>query len=252
MLSGGEKRPNLAGKLLLSFGLVAASLAYGWWQRAGMVARTPALPLTNRLSPASAPAMTARTLPAPPVATPDAAAGSPVAPGSTIAPLTPKAAVATPAPRAQMPAAQSQPTLLAPPPDAPVTALAELRMYLPPPPQPPLPLVTGTPAPGAAAPIPAGTHLQDGDYLSDRLQYAWGDLQVKIFIHGGQITGAQVVQYPDHRAESLELSQMSTPILNSELIRTQQAKVDVVSSATDTSYVYQDAIASAIMKATRQ
>jgi uncharacterized protein with FMN-binding domain len=45
---------------------------------------------------------------------------------------------------------------------------------------------------------------------------------------------------------------MGSPILGSEVIKTQQAKVDIVSSATDTSYVFRDAIASAIGKASRQ
>ena len=101
-------------------------------------------------------------------------------------------------------------------------------------------------------PIPAGVHLEDGDYLSDTEQYEWGDLQVKISVHGGQITGVQIVRYPDHRAESLQISQMASPLLDSEVIKTQQAKVDVVSSATDTSYVFRAAIASAIVKASRQ
>jgi uncharacterized protein with FMN-binding domain len=134
----------------------------------------------------------------------------------------------------------------------PLSALASLQMYQPLPVQTPLPLVTGTPSPGAAVPTPAGIHLEDGDYLSDTQQYEWGDLQVKISVHGGQITGVQIVQYPDHRAESLQISQMASPILGSEVIKTQQAKVDNVSSATDTSYVFRDAIASAIGKASRQ
>ena len=125
-------------------------------------------------------------------------------------------------------------------------------MYEPPPLQSPLPLVTGTPAPGAVASVPEGTRLHDGDYVSDTQQFEWGDLQVKILIDGGEITGAQLLQYPDHRAESLEISRMASPILNNELIQTQKFKVDIVSSATDTSYVYRDAVASAIMKAARQ
>ena len=175
-----------------------------------------------------------------------------------MAPRTTTAALA--APHASTPTAGAAPAvqpqqnvgLPAPPSAAPLTALAELRMYRPPPPQSPLSLVTGTPAPDAAAPIPPGTHLQDGDYLSDVQQFEWGDLQVKISVHGGQMTRVQVVQYPDHRSESLQLSQMASPILDSEVIKTQQSKVDIVSSATDTSYAYRDAIASAIIKATRR
>jgi uncharacterized protein with FMN-binding domain len=112
-------------------------------------------------------------------------------------------------------------------------------------------LVSGLPEPGAAAPIPPGTHLVDGDYLSTVEQYEWGDLQVKITVQGGQIRGAELVLYPDHRTESLDISKMAAPILNSEVIKTQAAKVDVVSSATDTSHAYRDAIASVLTKAAR-
>jgi uncharacterized protein with FMN-binding domain len=224
----GRQRENLAGRLLLSSALVAVSLAYAWWQRpdaaaAHMVAaqalQSPAtLPLVRA---SSSPAVTARSKP------PHAE------------PSVPESLAAT---------AQHEMRLPAP---APLSALASLRMYQPPPVQTPLPLVTGTPSPGAAAPIPAGTHLEDGDYLSDTQVYEWGDLQVKISVHGGQITGVQLTQYPDHRVESLQISQMASPLLDSEVIKTQQSKVDIVSSATDTSYVFRDAIASAIKKATR-
>lgn len=116
---------------------------------------------------------------------------------------------------------------------------------------PPLPWATGAPAAGAAPSMAAGTHVEDGDYLSDKHQLEWGDLKVRISIHGGLITGVQILQYPDHRSQSLYLSQMAGPILESEVIKTQQAQVDVVSSATDTSYAFQDSITNALMKATR-
>ena len=276
MLSPGKKRETLVGKLLLSTALVAVSLAYGWWQKhnaAGPAIAAAPMPVplgANRLAPAHGNStMTARAGAPITQATPDT--GLTARPGgaseqTTAAPITPgTATIAMAAPRTkapgaalaaqpQQPAAQPQQNVSVPTPASalPLTALAALPMYQPPPLQEPLPPVTGTPAPGATAPIPPGTHLQDGDYLSDTKQYEWGDLKVKISIHGGQIIGVQVVQYPDHRAESLELSQMASPILDSEVIQTQQSNVDIVSSATDTSYVYRDAIASAIIKATRQ
>jgi uncharacterized protein with FMN-binding domain len=103
--------------------------------------------------------------------------------------------------------------------------------------------------PGAVA--SAGTHLADGDFVSDRHGLMWGDVRVKVSIHGGQITGVEVPDFPDHRAQSLYLSQLAIPILESEVIKSQKAQVDVVSSATDTSYTFQDAVADAIAKATR-
>jgi uncharacterized protein with FMN-binding domain len=216
----GSEHQNLAGKLLLSSALVAVSVGYGWWHR-----HDESVP---HMAVVEAPQ------PHPPVrATPSSAAPS------------------VPAPSASKPVAVAAPLQheMRLPAPVPLSALASLRMYQPPPVQIPLPLITGTPSPGAAVPVSAG--LEDGDYLSDIEQYEWGDLQVKISIHGGQITGVQMVQYPDHRAESLQISQMASPLLGSEVIKTQQAQVDVVSSATDTSYVFRDAVASAIVKASR-
>ena len=74
----------------------------------------------------------------------------------------------------------------------------------------------------------------------------------RISVHGGLITGVQILQYPDHRSHSLDLSEMAGPILESEVIKIQKAQVDAVSSATDTSYAFQDVIADALIKATRE
>ncbi|HEX4105013.1 MAG TPA: FMN-binding protein [Rhizomicrobium sp.] len=224
----GGKHQNLAARLLLSSALVAVSLAYAWWHRHNAAAphtiAVQAPPATHSPAPAmNNPAMTARIEP------PQTAPSAPK----------PLAVAAPPQREIHSPAS------------VPVSALASLRMYQPPPAQTPLPLVTGASPPGVTVPIPVGSHLEDGDYLSDTQVYEWGDLQVKISVHGGQITGVQMTEYPDHRAESLQISQMASPLLGSEVIKTQQAKVDVVSSATDTSYVFRDAIASAIKKATR-
>lgn len=79
----------------------------------------------------------------------------------------------------------------------------------------------------------------------------WGEIRVKIFVRGGLITGVQTTEFPDHRSQSLYLSQLAIPKLESEVIANQTAQVDTVSSATDTSYVFQDAVADAIIKATR-
>jgi uncharacterized protein with FMN-binding domain len=215
----GRKHEKLAGRLLLSSALVAVSLGYAWWQNAAsphmVTAQAPQPKATH--PPARGAASPAKTAPSVP------------------------ALFATAAPPQHDMRLPSR-----------LSALASLQMYQPPPVQTSLPLVTGTPSPGATVPIPTGVHLEDGDYLSDTEQYEWGDLKVKISVHGGQITGVQIVQYPDHRAESLQISQMASPLLDSEVIKTQQAKVDVVSSATDTSYVFRAAIASAIVKASRQ
>src|SRR5581483_668833 len=178
MLSRIHKHTSLISKLILSGALIAVSLAYGWWQRqhdaapAGTVSPTPLA--------ATAPQPSATANASPPAPAPEAAA--PPAPT---------------APAKEASAASTTP---------PLTAMAMLRMYQPPAPQPPLALVTGMPDPGATAPLPAGTHLKDGEYLSEIEAYEWGDLQVKITVQEGQIRAAVLTLYPDHRTESLDIS----------------------------------------------
>ena len=249
------RRESLAGKLLLSTALVAVSLGYGWWQTQEVEA--PKLAMAPMPVP---PVKPLAQSPPPPVqaeaqaeaqAAPSAPADAPVksapqksaaiANVQTAAPqaIAPSAAPATPAPQP----ATEQP--------APVQ-LQAMQTYVPTDgASPPFPLVTGTPEPGATVPLPPGTHLADGESVSSRHSLMWGDLKVRIMVQGGVITGVQVLQYPDHRSQSLYLSQLALPILAAEVIKNQKAQVDAVSSATDTSYTFQDAVAEAIAKATR-
>jgi uncharacterized protein with FMN-binding domain len=267
MLSPGKKRENLAGKLLLSSALIAISLAYGWWQRSqtsGPILAAATVPQPNQLRPVPRDLPTIASASATPIPEADVAPSPKDVSGQTAVAPTPQKsfAVAKAAPQPDTPAVVSAPPQVSPPqnetsPSSPapsvLTAQQAMQMNLPTDgPSPALALVTGTPGPGIGSPAPAGMHLADGDFVSDRQEMAWGDLRVKISIHGGLITGVQIMQYPDHRSQSLYLSQMAGPILESEVIKNQKAQVDTVSSATDTSYSFQDTVANAIMKATRE
>lgn len=265
MLRPAKSRESFAGKLLLSSALVAVSLGYGWWQRhttAGPVVAAASMPMPPAPSQ-SAPARSDSAMTNPPPAAASTASDAGVSPpardasqAATAAPAAPKSSVAAKVePQTNSPsevaAPQQQNELLpASPPAAIYAQIWASRNDA----SPPIPLATGTPAPGVMPSIPAsaGTHLLDGDFVSDRHQLEWGDLRVKISVHGGQITGVQILQYPDHRSHSLDLSLMAGPTLESEVIKTQRAQVDAVSSATDTSYAFQDTIADAIVKAARE
>ncbi|MGZ5930333.1 MAG: hypothetical protein ACXWLX_14055, partial [Rhizomicrobium sp.] len=223
MLSPKNKTESLAGKLLLSSALVAVSLAYGWWQTpiahgpAIATAPMPLPPAPNKIVPVPHSAVTA-----PPVTeeagakdVPSQAVAAP--PKSSAAPQTiaPSALQAAPEPR--------QNTESPSPPSAPATQQAAESV------SPPPPVAAVEPA----ASVPAGPHLADGDFVSDRHGLMWGDVRVKVSIHGGQITAVETLEFPDHRAQSAYLSQLALPILESEVIKSQKAQVDVVSSATD-------------------
>jgi uncharacterized protein with FMN-binding domain len=267
------KNENLAGKLMLSTALVVVSAGYVYWQggaasqeRAAAIAAmqtqappAPAQPQAMTPAPNAAPQAAAPGAPA--QSAPASSAAAPSAPNSA-APKSAASAVAAPQIPAPAPNAAPQPgpqqnVLLPADPPAPLppmalTGMAAIRNFIPTEGvSPPLPPTIGTPDPGASPPIPAGNHLADGEYESDKVTFEWGDLRVKIMVTDGKITGVQIMTYPDHRSTSLYLIQLADPILNSEVIKTQQAKVNIVSSATASSFAYQDAVTNAIMKATR-
>ena len=273
MLSPAKTHESFTGKLLLSTALVAVTLGYGWWQHNQMSPQQAAAIAAMQVQPApvqapvQAPpqAMAAAPQVAPPAAGAEPAQapaeakadrdGAYAAKSTQRTMAAPKNTQAAPAVAAKDVPAQN--VLLPAEPAAPLppmalTGMDAIRAYIPTEGvSPPLPAVTGTPDPGAAPPIPAGTHLEDGDYESDRVQFEWGDLRTRIVVTGGKITTVQIMTYPDHRSQSLYLIQLADPILTSEVIKTQQSKVDVVSSATNTSIAFQDSVAGAIIKATR-
>ncbi|HEX4370156.1 MAG TPA: FMN-binding protein [Rhizomicrobium sp.] len=253
MLKPHGTHESLAGKLLLSSALVAVSLAYGWWQRENtprphiaMTAPVPQAPAPQASAPASTPSVTTSVAPPPTTATaPDTSIATLPRSAASVAPKSnavapPNASAAPQAPP------QQEAAIYVSPPASPLPTVPSNDV------SPALPAAMGTPAPGVVPAIPAGTHLLDGDFVSDRHQLEWGDLRVRISVHGGLITGVQILQYPDHRSHSLDLSEMAGPILETEVIKTQHAQVDAVSSATDTSYAFQDVIADVLIKATRE
>src|SRR5579863_2322588 len=223
MLSYKRKRESLIGKLLLSSALVAISLVYGWWQRSDAdgpalaTAPVPRPPTLNGLVPVPPSfAMTTHIQPT----MPNARSGRGDAPSQGAAAPQPQKSVATARPQAippaATPAAQAQPRQdgETASPSSSLTAQQALQMNLPTDAvSPPLPSVTGTPEQGARAAVLAGAHLEDGDYVSDRHEFEWGDLKIEISVHGGLIAEVKVLQFPDHRSQSLYLSQVAIPIL---------------------------------------
>jgi uncharacterized protein with FMN-binding domain len=273
MLSRAKAHESLTGKLLLSTALVAVTVGYGWWQHNQMSRQQAAVMAAMQMQAAPAQAQPRAMAAAPQTATSATDAAPRGSPGESVAPAPPDSSNAAakstqrtmaaparnnaPAAPAVAAATPGETVLLpaTPPPPIPpmaLTGMDAIRAFIPTEGiSPPLPPVTGTPDPGAAPPIPAGTHLEDGDYESDKVTFEWGDLRTRILVTGGKITTVQIMSYPDHRSQSLYLIQLADPILTSEVIKSQQSKVNVVSSATNTSIAFQDAIAGAIIKATR-
>ena len=92
-------------------------------------------------------------------------------------------------------------------------------------------------------------------YQADR----YGSLQVVITVKkttiGKKVTrkikAISVPVYPNHTGRSLYISENAIPILHTEALRAQSAKIDLVSGATYTSEAFASSLQSAILKAHR-
>ena len=110
----------------------------------------------------------------------------------------------------------------------------------------------GQVSPGSGAPIPAPTPnagAVSGTFTGSDVPNRFGDVQVKIVVSNGHLTDVQAVQLPLDRARSAYISQVAGPILRSEVIRAQSARIDVVSGATYTSESYAQSAESALQQA---
>jgi uncharacterized protein with FMN-binding domain len=89
----------------------------------------------------------------------------------------------------------------------------------------------------------------DGTYTGSVADANWGNVEVKVVITNGQISDVQFLQYPNHRNRSREINDQAMPMLTQEAIQSQQADVDVISGATDTSYAFVQSLSSALQQA---
>jgi uncharacterized protein with FMN-binding domain len=105
--------------------------------------------------------------------------------------------------------------------------------------------------PPTDTPIPqnSSSGFKDGTYTGDSADAFYGMIQVQATISQGRITNIQFLQYPNDRRESIEINQQADPMLAQEAIQAQNAQVDVISGATDSSNAFVESLQSALDKA---
>lgn len=89
----------------------------------------------------------------------------------------------------------------------------------------------------------------DGKYIGNSADAYYGNVQVKAVISGGQITDVIFLDYPQDMMHSVLINSYAMPILKSEAIKSQNAQVDTVSGATETSGAFRESLASALAQA---
>ena len=114
------------------------------------------------------------------------------------------------------------------------------------------PSTVPTTAGRTAAPTPTavpGTPAASGTFTGALVDTRYGAVQVRITVSGQKIVDVQAIALPHDRARSAAISQYSSPILRSEAISAQSARIDVVSGATYTSVAYGRSLANALQQA---
>jgi uncharacterized protein with FMN-binding domain len=119
--------------------------------------------------------------------------------------------------------------------------------------QPAAPAGTGSAGgSGGTAPSPTPTPSgagASGSFTGSDVPNRFGDVQVKVVVSNGHITDLQAVQLPSDRAQSAYISQVAGPLLRTEVLQAQSARIDIVSGATYTSESYAQSVESALQQA---
>ncbi len=91
--------------------------------------------------------------------------------------------------------------------------------------------------------------FKDGQYTGQAVDVFYGLIQVRATVSNGQLTDIEFLQHPNDRRQSVEINQIAMPVLRQEAIQNQNAQVDIVSGATDSSQGFIESLGSALAQA---
>ena len=95
---------------------------------------------------------------------------------------------------------------------------------------------------------PGGTY-KDGTYTGSVADAFYGNIQVKATISGGRIQSITFLQHPSDNGRSRSINEAAMPLLTQEAISAQNANVDIVSGATDSSQAFIQSLQDALSQA---
>ena len=102
-------------------------------------------------------------------------------------------------------------------------------------------------------PAPQDTQLasayKDGSYTGSVADAFYGNIQVQAVVTGGKLSDVQFLQYPNDRRQSIEINTQAMPMLKQEAIQAQNANVNGVSGASQTSGAFIQSLQSALSQA---
>lgn len=98
---------------------------------------------------------------------------------------------------------------------------------------------------GGSATTTAAVRGVDGPVVDTR----YGPVEVRVTLQGTRITDVQAIELPSDRSRSQRISAQAGPLLRSEALQAQSARIDIVSGATYTSEGYAQSLQAALDQA---
>jgi uncharacterized protein with FMN-binding domain len=95
----------------------------------------------------------------------------------------------------------------------------------------------------------ASKSLHDGTFVGRGFDAYWGIVQVQASIQGGRLISVDTLKSPNHNRTSKSINRAALPPLQKEAVRTQSARVHIVSGATLTSRAYVASLKDALKQA---
>lgn len=97
---------------------------------------------------------------------------------------------------------------------------------------------------------PSMSAYKDGQYTGNLADAYYGYIQVLAVVSGGRLTDVRFLQYPNDNPNSSYINSQAMPYLKQEALQAQNANVNIISGATDSSRAFVESLASALNKAT--
>jgi uncharacterized protein with FMN-binding domain len=104
------------------------------------------------------------------------------------------------------------------------------------------------PAAADKVPVQLATNgrYRDGSFTGPAYDTYYGPVQVQVTVQGGRVVAVDVPVYPADRRASQRINSRALPMLESEVISAQSARVNIISGATLTSDAYLRSLNSAL------
>ena len=97
---------------------------------------------------------------------------------------------------------------------------------------------SAAPTPSTSTPLAPAATTANGSFTGSSIDTQFGSVQVEVVVANGKIIDVKALHLTDDGGRSVQISNYAAPILRTEVIKSQSARVSTVGGATYTSDAY--------------